>query len=109
MASKKDTWEVFRDKMKNKRKKAGPTGNNKVVSAYDLIWRKGELMVQRLSAEVSGKAQKYSRIGARKFVAYDDDVSISGIKAACAGHYTTFANQELICDVLSGDQGPSCL
>ena len=60
MASKKDTWDVFREKMKDKRcKKAGNTRNNKAVSADDLILLKGELVIQRLSAEVSGKAQKY--------------------------------------------------
>ena len=34
------------------------------------ILKKEETVVQRLSAEVAGKAQKYSRIGPREFVPY---------------------------------------
>ena len=30
------------------------------------------IVVQRLSAEVSGKAQKYSRVGAREFVSFEE-------------------------------------
>ena len=40
------------------------------------------IVVQRLSAEVSGKAQKYSRSGAREFVPFDEfnEVSVENIK-----------------------------
>ena len=43
------------------------------------------IVVQRLSAEVSGKAQKYSRSGARQFVPFDkfEEISIENIKQAC--------------------------
>ena len=34
--------------------------------------RGDELTVQRLSAEVAGKAQKYTRIGLREFVPFDE-------------------------------------
>jgi hypothetical protein len=64
-AKKKDTWDVFREKMKDKRcKKAQPAVNNKGLSAADQIVRNGEL-VQRLSSKVirsirQSKAQKYN-------------------------------------------------
>ena len=35
-----------------------------------IIHQLGELTVQRPSSEVSGKAQKFSRIGAREFVPF---------------------------------------
>ncbi|XP_028417962.1 uncharacterized protein LOC114542662 [Dendronephthya gigantea] len=111
MAKKNDTWETFREKMKDKRcKKAQTAVNNKGLSAGDQIVRNGELVVQRLSSEVSGKAQKYSRIGAREFVPFnEEEVSIRAIKAACERHYKSLSGEGLICDVLAGDQGPSCL
>lgn len=110
MAAKKTDWEVFREKMKDKRcKKARQVVNNKGLSAGDLIVRNGELVVQRLSSEVSGKAQKYSRIGAREFVPFnEEEVSIRAIKAACEKHYKSLSKEGLKCDVLAGDQGPSC-
>jgi hypothetical protein len=47
-----------------------------------------ELVVQRLSTTVSGKAQKYTRVAAREFVPFDyDEVNISNIKKACSEHY----------------------
>ncbi|CAB3977778.1 transient receptor potential cation channel subfamily M member 6-like [Paramuricea clavata] len=109
-AKKQDTWDVFREKMKDKRcKKGQPAVNKKGLSAGDLIVRNGELVVQRLSSEVSGKAQKYSRIGAREFVPFNEEVSIHAIKAACERHYKSLSEEGLKCDVLAGDQGPSCL
>lgn len=47
------------------------------------------IVVQRLSAEVSGKAQKYSRSGACEFVPFDEFnvISIENIKKACMRHY----------------------
>ncbi len=106
-----NTWEAFREKMKDKRcKKARSTGNvNKGVSQGSQILLNKELVVQRLTAEVSGKAQKYNRIGAREFVPFDEeDVSIVSIKAACERHYKSLSEEGLVCDVLAGDQGPSC-
>ena len=34
-------------------------------------------VVQRLSAEVSGKAQKYSQVGAREFMSFEDFDNLS--------------------------------
>jgi hypothetical protein len=52
-------WRKFANKQKQKRTAKGKSckgDNNSVV--------KDEIIVQRMSADVSGKQQKYSRIGA---------------------------------------------
>ena len=86
--------------MKEKR-----TGKRKAPS-HDIL-QKEEIVIQRLSAEVSGKAQKYSRVGAREFVPYEyDEMTVKNIKTACTRHFTL--GQRMICDVLAGEQGPSC-
>ncbi len=75
-----------------------------------------EITVQRLSAEVVGKAQKYTRIGPREFVPIindpfvddSDDWTIDCIKKACEKHFLPRIGQNVTCDVLAGEQGPSC-
>jgi hypothetical protein len=75
-----------------------------------------EITVQRLSAEVVGKAQKYTRIGPREFVPIindpfvddSDDWTIECIKKACEKHFLPRIGQNVTCDVLAGEQGPSC-
>ena len=43
-----------------------------------------ELIVQRLSSDVQGSAQKYKRIGAREFVSFKySEVTDANIKDAC--------------------------
>ena len=65
--------------------------------------------MQRLSASVSGKAQKYSRVGPREFVNFRNrDLTIKEVKEACIEHFGTRIGENLVCDVLSGEQGPSC-
>lgn len=110
MASKKDSWHTFKEKMKQKRgKKERATETNKGVNKGEMILRNSELVIQRLSSEVSGKAQKYSRIGPREFVAFEEDeLNIPAVKKACETHYKSLTAQGLECDVLAGDQGPSC-
>ena len=60
------------------------------------------IVVQRLRAEVSGKAQKNSRVGAREFVSFEEfgELTIQNIKDACMKH---FGNNEgkRTCDVLA--------
>ena len=47
-----------------------------------------EIIVQRLSTNVSGKAQKYSRIGPREFVSYKkDNLTFEGITSAFQDYY----------------------
>ena len=62
-------WRNFKAKMKAKRIDKGKGKKKDTISAFND--ENDTLVVQRLSAEVSGKAQKYSRIGAREFVSYE--------------------------------------
>ena len=96
-------WNKFKNKMKEKRCK-NTTKKDSGTSLKDLE----TIVVQRLSAEVSGKAQKYSRSGAREFVPFDEfnEISIENIKKACMKHYGM--PDTMCCDVLAGEQGPSC-
>lgn len=98
-----DTWKKLKEKVKAKRtKKRG-------VRDTSLREIKGkELVVQRLSAEVSGKAQKYSRIGPREFVPFDDELTLDNIKQACEKHFIARTGKSCVCDILAGEQGPSC-
>ena len=59
--------------------------------------------MQRLSANVEGKCQKYSRIGALTLVPLEEEVTLPNIKSACKAHFKT----NLECDVLAGERGPS--
>ena len=65
-------WKKLKDKVLDKvtakRGKKRDVGD----TSHKLLKRK-ELTVQRLSSEVSGKAQKYARIGPREFVPFTED------------------------------------
>ena len=92
--------------MKEKRPAVGVGKAGRV----DELLRKEELVVQRLSSDVSGKQQKYSRVGPREFVAYEyDEVTADNIKAACEKHFKPrLGSNKLMCNILAGEQGPSC-
>ena len=78
----KKSWGTFKNEMKAKRRKTGGGGGKKNETGN--IFERQELVVQRLSSEVSGKAQKYTRVGPSEFVQYDEEeLSIEGIKADC--------------------------
>ena len=66
--------------------------------------------MQRSSAEVTGKAQTFSRIGLREFVSFAgyDDHTLKNIKLACQKHFLPRVGKNLVCDVLAGEEGPSC-
>ena len=104
----KKSWGTFKNEMKAKRRKTGDGGAKKNEKGN--ILERQELVVQRLSSEVSGKAQKYTRVGPREFVQYDEEeLSTEGIKAACEKHFSpSLERKGLFCDVLAGEQGPSC-
>ena len=55
----------IKEEMKQKRTKGSAKDTKRL--------KKSELIVQRLSSEVSGKAQKFCRIGPRKFLPFDPD------------------------------------
>ena len=93
MSKRRPAWDNYKEKVAKKRlrkgeEKAGP---------------KGGLTVQRLSANVEGKCQKYSRIGPLTLVPCEKELTLENIKAACKAHFNT----ELECDVLAGERGPS--
>lgn len=100
----KAAWKKFETSMKEKR--TGTRGKDILI--------KQRLTVQQVSEHVSGVAQKYSRIGPRQFVPYEnDDLTIESVKEACMHHYQSLLDHEMDmesmeCDVLAGDQGPSC-
>ena len=98
-----EAWKKLKDNVKAKR--TGATA--KIAKKRP----KGqELTVQRLSSHVTGKAQKYTRIGPREFVPFEDDkdFSLENIKLACEEHFAPVVGTDVICDVLAGEQGPSC-
>ena len=63
------------------------------------------LTVQRLSVEVEGKCQKYSRIGALTMVPFGHELSMDNVKQACKLHFKISKHME--CDLLAGERGPS--
>ena len=67
------------------------------------------LTVQRLSTNVSGKAQKYSRIGPHDFVPYRrDDLPLEGLTSACREHFSSTIEADQMIDIVASEQGPSC-
>ena len=66
-----------------------------------------EIMVQRMSANPSGRLKKYEPLGTRDFVPFNafTELSIGNIKKACECFYNMPEN---FCDVLASDRGPSC-
>ena len=60
---------------------------------------------------MSGKAKKYNRIGPREFVPFDkyEELSLEeNIIDACQNHFAKRIEKGMVCDVLAGEQGPSC-
>lgn len=101
-------WKKFEMQMKEKRNKDNKKTQKK--SSAGRVLQREELTVQRLSAEVIGKAQTLSRIGPREFVSFAgyDDLTLKNIKLACQKHFLPRVGKNLECHVLAGKQGPSC-
>lgn len=94
MSRKKANWEAFKEKNSQKRRRK--TEKDPV----DFI------TVQRLSAKVEGKCQKYSRIGPLAIVPYKHEhLDLESIKEACTKHFNVPPGMG--CDVLAGERGPS--
>lgn len=95
MSKRKPLWENYKEKIAKKRSR-----NEKGAAAatgMDVI------TVQRLSAFVEGKCQKYSRIGPLTLVPLHEEPTLENIKKACKVHFRT----EMECDILAGERGPS--
>ena len=103
-----DKWKNFAKKVAakrdiNRKRKSAVEEKKACAISNDAI------VVQRLSSSVSGKAQKFSRIGAREFVPYGrTDLTIDDIKGACESHFKMILGSGFKCDILAGEQGPSC-
>ena len=94
-------WKAFKKKMKVKRQ--GKSTDN------DPRQNKEEIVVQRLNADVTGEAQKYSRIEPREFGQVGtDELTIEKVKTACIKHFAPKIGSNLVGDILAGEQGPSC-
>jgi hypothetical protein len=65
-----------------------------------------EIVVQRQSSDVSGKAQKYSRVEPQEFVQFGEkDMSMENKiltgKAACLKHFASKIGPNTICDIVN--------
>ena len=88
-------WKNFGKEVTEKR------GTKKNTSGVKILEEEC-VTVQRLSAEVSGKAQKYTRVGAREFVPFEyDEVTVENIKRACLSHFDV--REDCVCDVFTAD------
>lgn len=96
-----EAWKKLKEK--DKRTKAGLKETQRRPKGE-------ELTVQRLSAHVSGKGQKYCRMGPREFVPFPEklEFNIENIKSACLKHFAPTIEDDIVCDILAGEQGPSC-
>lgn len=89
-------WENFKKRHAEKRRK-------KDENLHDAV---DYLTVQRLTADVEGKCQKYGRIGPLTIVPFPyDALTLDNIKTACKNHFGIASVME--CDVLAGERGPS--
>ena len=79
---KNDKWIDFKNKVSKKRD--GPESLEHIT-------------VQRLSASVVGKCQKYSRIGALVMVPIDGELTLANIKTACKNN---FGVKGMECDLM---------
>ena len=68
------------------------------------ILTREEIVVQRLSSDVSGKAQKYSCLGPREFVPYKyEEVTLETITKSCSKYFASRMGKNICCDVLAGE------
>ena len=74
MSKRKHEWEDYMEKISKKR-----TGKKKDEAGPSGLC--GSITVQRLSANVEGKCQKYSRIGCLTLVPLEEEVTLPNIKA----------------------------
>ena len=108
MSGKRKQWDDYKERQGKRRvgaksDKASPRRVGAKSDKASPSASEGFLIVQRLSANVQGKCQKYNRIGPLTLVPFDKESTFKNIKDACKSHFGT--NCE--CDVLAGERGPS--
>ncbi|CAB3994904.1 Hypothetical predicted protein [Paramuricea clavata] len=97
-AKRHQNWDNYKDKIAKKR---GKKSHGEKNQSFNVV---GGITVQRLSANVEGKCQKYTRIGPLTWVPMKDkEATLETTKDACKVHFDT----ESECDVLAGERGSS--
>ena len=62
-----------------------------------------------MSSEVTGKQQKYTRIGPREFVPFEfDDITFHNKVESCQKYFAAQIDKDTVCDILAVERGPSC-
>ena len=96
-------WRQFANKQRQKRAAKEKRPARESVEAKD------EIIVQRMSSEVTGKQQKYTRIGPREFVPFEfDDITFHNKVESCQKYFAAQIDKDTVCDILAGERGPSC-
>ena len=90
----------------NERKRPG---KGKGSADADSILKKQVITVQKYTSELTGKLQKYARMGPQQFVSLEYDMlTIDNIRKACKTHFSSRIRCDMSCDILAGERGPSC-
>jgi len=93
----------FANKQRQKRAAKGKRPARESAEAKD------EITLQKMSCEVIGKQQKYTRIGPREFVPFEvDEIAFDNIVEACQKYFAAQIDKDMVCDILAGERGPSC-
>jgi len=93
----------FANKQRQKRAAKGKRPARESAEAKD------EITLRRMSSEVTGKQQKYTRIGPREFVPCEvDEIAFDNIAEACQKYFAAQIDKDMVCDILAGERGPSC-
>ena len=91
-------WRQFQNKQRQKRSAKGKRSGGE-----------SEIIVQRMTAEVTKKQQKYTRIGPREFVPFEfDEITFDNVVKACQKYFAAHIAKDMVCDILAGEHGPSC-
>ena len=62
-----------------------------------------------MSCKVTGKQQKYTRIGPREFAPFEFyEMTFDNIVEACQKYFAAQIDKDMVCDILAGERGPSC-
>ncbi|PFX18239.1 hypothetical protein AWC38_SpisGene17389 [Stylophora pistillata] len=98
-------WRQFENKQRQKRAAKGKR------TAPESVVAKDEIIVQRMSSQVTGKQQKYTRTGPREFVPFEfDEITFDNKVEACQKHFAPQIDKDMVCNILtdgevSNDQG----
>ena len=57
---------------------------------------------------MTGKQQKYTRIGLREFVPFEFDEITFDVIDACHKYFAAHIDKDMGCDILAGERGPYC-